>query len=155
MIGIISDTHDNLPVIEKAVELFNSKEVDLVLHAGDFVSPFTARAFNSLKAPLKAVFGNNDGDPVTIIKFFGDGAEFYAGWIRINHKGKVIYLTHCPLPQPPSDCDLYVYGHTHQSVLEKGSCLIINPGECGGWLSNRPTIAMADLDTGEADIIAL
>jgi putative phosphoesterase len=37
MIGIISDTHDNLPAIKRAVDLFNEKNVDLVLHAGDFV----------------------------------------------------------------------------------------------------------------------
>jgi len=33
-IGIISDTHDNLPQIKKAVEIFNREKVELVLHAG-------------------------------------------------------------------------------------------------------------------------
>ena len=42
-IGIIADTHDNLPNIEKAVETFNKGNIDLLFHAGDFVSPFTAR----------------------------------------------------------------------------------------------------------------
>ena len=32
-LGIISDTHDNMPVIAKAVELFNDEKVDLVIHA--------------------------------------------------------------------------------------------------------------------------
>ncbi len=155
MIGIISDTHDNLPAIQKAVELFNERNVDLVLHAGDFVSPFTARAFKNLNAPIKAVFGNNDGDPVTLKKFFGNSADFFSGWARIEHNGKIIYLTHCPLPGPPLDCDLYVYGHTHEIVVKKESCLIVNPGECGGWLWGKQTVALVDLNLSEAEIIEL
>lgn len=30
-LGIISDTHDNMPKIARAVELFNEEKVDLVL----------------------------------------------------------------------------------------------------------------------------
>jgi hypothetical protein len=40
-VGLISDTHDNLPQIEKAVAFFNDKGVDFVIHAGDFVAPFS------------------------------------------------------------------------------------------------------------------
>ena len=32
--------------IARAVELFNQQEVDLVLHAGDFVAPFAAGEFD-------------------------------------------------------------------------------------------------------------
>jgi len=35
LIGIISDTHDNARNLLKAVELFNEKEVGLVIHCGD------------------------------------------------------------------------------------------------------------------------
>ncbi|MCD6495052.1 metallophosphoesterase family protein, partial [Candidatus Bipolaricaulota bacterium] len=38
-IGIISDTHDNMPKIAAAVRLFNEEHIDLVVHAGDFISP--------------------------------------------------------------------------------------------------------------------
>ncbi len=62
LIGIMSDTHDNLPAIRKAVEFFNERNVDLVIHAGDYVAPFVARELKKLKAPLKGVFGNNDGE---------------------------------------------------------------------------------------------
>ena len=46
-LGIISDSHENMPLIAKAVELFNHEEVDLVLHAGDFISPITAKEFKA------------------------------------------------------------------------------------------------------------
>lgn len=155
MIGVIADTHDNMPAIRKAVELFNSREVDLVLHAGDFVSPFTARVFRELKAPIKGVFGNNDGDPVTLNKFFQGIAEISPGWIKIKHSDKIIYLTHCPLPGPPAECDLYIFGHTHEVFIKKEKPLIVNPGECAGWLSDRHTVALIDLNLNEAEVIEL
>jgi len=36
-IGIITDKHDNLPNIKKAVEAFNMEKIDLLLYVGDFV----------------------------------------------------------------------------------------------------------------------
>ncbi|MHA1794561.1 MAG: metallophosphoesterase family protein, partial [Promethearchaeota archaeon] len=36
-IGILSDTHDNLPKIKKVVELFIAENVDLITHCGDYV----------------------------------------------------------------------------------------------------------------------
>jgi len=155
MIGIISDTHDNLPLISKAVDLFNERKVQLVLHAGDLVSPFTVRAFKSLDAPMIGVFGNNDGDRETLIKFFEGVAELSAGWKMIEHEGSKIILTHRPLPDIPPDCDLYIYGHTHEPVIEAGDTITVNPGECSGWLSGRSTVAIADLDKKEAKLIEL
>ena len=56
-IGIISDTHDNMPKIAAAARVFNEEKVDLVLHAGDIISPITANEFSALKAPFIGVFG--------------------------------------------------------------------------------------------------
>ena len=36
-IGIMSDTHDRLDAVEKAIDLFNREKVEHVLHAGDLV----------------------------------------------------------------------------------------------------------------------
>ena len=52
-IGIMSDSHDNLPAIRAAVELFNREKVDLVIHAGDVGAPFTAREIKKLRCPYK------------------------------------------------------------------------------------------------------
>jgi len=48
-VGIMSDSHDNMPAIRAGVEFFNERKVDLVIHAGDLVSPFTAREIKKLK----------------------------------------------------------------------------------------------------------
>ena len=52
--------------------------------------------------------------------------------------------------------DLICYGHTHKAHVERrGKSLIVNPGECGGWLYGTSTIAMVDLKQMEAEIIKL
>ncbi len=43
IVGVLSDSHDNMPAIERAVDFFNENNVDMVMHAGDIISPFTAR----------------------------------------------------------------------------------------------------------------
>lgn len=50
IIGLISDTHDNLPMVEKAVKKLNQENVALVLHAGDYVAPFVIPKFKALNA---------------------------------------------------------------------------------------------------------
>lgn len=97
-IGAMADTHDNLPMIRRAVEAFNAEQVELVIHAGDIVAPFALR---------------------------------------------------------PLD-ELIVYGHTHQVDIQKRErALIVNPGEGGGWLYGRATIAVIELDDMKAEVIDL
>ena len=49
LLGIMADTHDNLPMTKKAVELFNDRKVEYMIHARDFTSPFTLKLFSELK----------------------------------------------------------------------------------------------------------
>jgi len=59
LVGLISDTHDNVAIIEAAVKQLNELDVGLVLHAGDYVSPFTAKPYAELRAKMIGVYGNN------------------------------------------------------------------------------------------------
>ncbi|PKL61851.1 MAG: metallophosphoesterase, partial [Methanomicrobiales archaeon HGW-Methanomicrobiales-2] len=61
-IGILSDTHDNLQMVDAAVRQLNREQVDLTLHAGDYVSPFVIPRLANLQSPMIGVLGNNDGD---------------------------------------------------------------------------------------------
>jgi len=159
-IGIIADTHDNLPQIKKAVEIFNQEKVELVLHAGDFVSPFTCLEFKNLNCPLKGVFGNNDGDKIYLQeKFKGIGELFPEPYqTNINHKNIIMLHLEKLIDDlaESQKCEVIIYGHTHRTDLRKiGKTLIVNPGECGGWLSGKSTIALLDLENLEAKIINL
>ena len=71
-IGVMSDSHESLDLLDRAVEFFNEKEVDRVLHAGDFISPLTAAPLSRLNSELIGVFGNNDGDRLFLRQRFDE-----------------------------------------------------------------------------------
>ena len=60
LVGIVGDTHNNLKNISKICEIFNSENVDLVIHTGDITLPKSLKAFKKLNCKLLGVFGNND-----------------------------------------------------------------------------------------------
>jgi putative phosphoesterase len=149
-IGILSDTHDHLARIAQAVALFNEEEVGLVLHAGDFASPTTARELRHLRAPLVGVFGNNDGDRLFLTKALAGVGTLHAGPHELEVAGQRAVLMHEPrcleaLVRSGS-FRLVVYGHTHAIDVREGSPLVVNPGECGGWLTGRATVVVVDTE---------
>jgi len=66
IIGIMSDSHDNLDRIKQAIDKFNNLAVGYVIHLGDICSPFSVRLFDELKCDYIGVFGNNDGELIGI-----------------------------------------------------------------------------------------
>ena len=164
LIGIIADTHDNLPMIEKAVKRLNKENVALVLHSGDYVSPFVIPKFKALHAKLIGVFGNNDGDHEFLRKRFNEcsNCEIRGRFAEINAEGFKIALLHgdeTELLEALINCggfDAVVHGHSHANVARKnGKTLILNPGEVCGYLTGKSTIALLDTVKREAIIIEL
>ncbi len=161
-IGIISDTHDHHQNVLKAIEIFNASAVEFVLHAGDMVSPFTARAFGKVTgAKLITVFGNCDGEKeylkTTIEQIGGENFEkIYKGQIA----GRKIFMTHKPdIIDRAIDSgayDLIIYGHTHKQDIRKvGKTLIINPGEATDWITGESFVVVLDLENMAYESIPL
>jgi len=157
-IGVISDTHDNVPLIKRAVAIFNEKKTGLVIHAGDYVAPFAIFPLDGLECQYIGVFGNNDGEKLGLnkvsygrIKVAPHSFEFGGKKILVMHEqGELAALI------KSQSYDIIVYGHTHDPVIEKqGRTLVINPGECGGWLKGKSTIAVADLEQMTAELVLL
>ena len=164
MIGLISDTHDNLPLIDKAVKRLNEENVNFVLHAGDYIAPFVIPKFKILKAKLIGVFGNNDGDHELLKKKFNDysNLEIHGYFAMLNVEGLRIALLHGHDTEllkaliSSQGFDVVVYGHTHKAEVRKeGKTLIVNPGEACGYLTGKSTIGLLDTDKREAKIIEL
>lgn len=157
-VGIMSDTHDNVVLTKKAIDLFNEKKVGFVIHAGDFTSPFTLKLFKNLNCKYAGIFGNNDGDKLLLIEK-SEGNIYNQPHIFILHNRKIITIHEHHLVDALADSghfDLLVYGHTHTPDIRKTrETLIINPGEAGSWLYGKSTVALANLDTMEAEIIEL
>jgi len=157
MIGIMSDSHDNLDAVRKAVRLFQDSGCDLIIHAGDFVAPFSAQVLGSAGCEVKAVFGNCDGEKHGLKTMFGPFGTIRKAPFVFAHEGKRIAVIHLDAPVgelvASGEYDLVVYGHTHRpDVRRAGSTLIVNPGETGGWVTKRSTVALYDPATGEASI---
>jgi len=160
LIGLVSDTHDNLTMIEKAVSFFNSRNVSIVLHAGDVISPFTAKRFKECRAKLTLVYGNNDGDRSNLQKAYSEiGAQFYwpAAMLELDsRKMLVLHGEDLKLVEEIAGknmFDLIVSGHTHEPNLRKiGGTLWVNPGEACGYLTGKSTVALYDSSKHEAEI---
>ncbi len=158
VIGIISDTHDHMDNIRKALKIFKENNVKVILHAGDFVSPFTWRVFKDFDGEFYGVFGNNDGDKLLLKKMYGDRIQ---NQIReIDIKNKRIVLMHEPQMidslAKSGNFDIVVYGHMHEVDIRKiGNTLILNPGEACGWLYGKATIMLLKLDTLTPEVVSL
>lgn len=160
MIGILSDTHDNLTRVRQAVRLFNDAGCDLVIHAGDFVAPFTVDELRNLRAPVKGVFGNCDGERAGLTRAFQGMGEIREAPFAFLHAGLRFVVVHLEGMAAPffvaRTCDVIVSGHTHRPVVEsRDGILLINPGEAGGWLGGRSTVVLLDPAALAADIITL
>lgn len=159
-VGLIADSHEHMPMIRRAVELFNRETVGLVLHAGDIISPITAKEFSMLEARMQAVFGNNDGEKLYLRERFASFAKIHERCWEGEAGGKRLLLIHAPdtlaALEASGAYDAIVYGHTHEAVVRRtGRTLVVNPGECCGWITGRATVALLDTDTMEAKIRTL
>ena len=164
LIGLISDTHDNLPMIERAVSRLNLEKAELVLHAGDYVAPFVIQKFKALNCKLIGVFGNNDGDHELLKKRFSEteNCTIRGRFAEINAEGFLIALLHGDETEllnavaTHGGFNAVVHGHSHANVsMNMGKTLVINPGEVCGYLTGKSTLALLDTSKREAKIVNL
>lgn len=159
LIGVIADSHDNMNMLKKAVDLFNERGVGLVLHAGDYIAPFTTREFRRLNCKLVGVYGNNDGEKFGLAKNFEGFGELHEGVHQLELDGKMVAITHYPgIAETLAErgaYDVVIYGHTHRAEIREAEPLVINPGECGGWLEGTSTVALLDFATMHAELVKL
>jgi putative phosphoesterase len=159
MIGIVSDSHDNLDAIREAVMFLNTQNVSMVLHAGDYIAPFTVREWKNLKCPFHGVFGNNDGERKGLVRAYSEMGTELKEFEEISFEGKKIALYHGTITEFLSaiisggEYDVVVRGHTHnQEIKKEGKTLVINPGELCGYLTGKKTLCLLDLALMEATI---
>jgi len=154
-VGIMSDSHDNLPMIARAVDVFRERKVEALLHAGDFVAPFAVKAVRRFEGAIYAVYGNNDGEKEGIRTVLPEIQEppfhFTVGGRRfcMVHDVEVIEDVSA------LDADVFVYGHDHCAEVKPGRPLVINPGETGGWLYGKAQVAVLDTEGMQVEAVPL
>lgn len=158
LLGVLSDTHDNIPLVRKAIECFNNHQVGYVIHAGDYTSPFTLKLFQELQCEYLGVFGNNDGDKLLLQERAGGRIHNQPYIFTLNDRNIVVMHEHYVVEAlaDSGHFDLVVYGHTHRPDVRKvKNTLVVNPGEVSTYLYGKSTIAIVDLVRMEAEIAEL
>jgi hypothetical protein len=160
-VGIIADSHDRVPAIAELLQRMVAGGASLVMHAGDYCSPFSLAPFHDANVPLLGVFGRNDGDPAGLSAYGGGGmgVELYESPHSFEVGGQQILLVHDIgdiSHRSIEQHQVVVHGCSHQTEMKtRGETLIVNPGEACGWLYGSCTAALIDLVTKEVEIIKL
>jgi putative phosphoesterase len=156
-IGVISDTHDHLENIKKAINILKERNINTLIHLGDYCAPFSIPLLKIEK--VYAIFGNNDGEKLFLQKKANDsGFVIDRGPKAINIEGRKIAIMHEPYEleafRRSGIYDIVLHGHTHEYYIKKDP-LTVNPGELCGYLSGKPTFAIIDLGKLECEIVEL
>lgn len=157
-IGIISDTHDDMTSIKKAVDVLNNRKVSRVIHAGDIVSPFTFEVFKDLKGDFTGIFGNNDGDRLLLKERSGNNIHNQP--LMLNIEKKRIIIFHEPYIvneiAESGNFNIIIYGHTHKPDIRKvKDTLIINPGKVAVLHKGKSTLAILDIRSLDVELVEL
>lgn len=155
LVGIVADTHDNLELVEAAVETFEDRGVDVVVHCGDIVAPFSVAPFDG-EFEFYAVRGNNDGEWAlqSAIAEFGT----YLGEMgELTLDGEEIGAYHGTSEAivealvASANYDYVLHGHTHERTHEVYEGTVqINPGGIAFPDAPEPfSIAVLDTETGD------
>jgi uncharacterized protein len=161
LIGLIADTHDRLPAIAELVRQMQEAGVGMVLHAGDYCSPFALRAFEEAHLSLAGVFGRNDGDPQGLVTRAQSafGTELFESPHSFELGGRRLLLVHDigdVNKRSIASHEIVIHGSTHQQEMKtRGDTLIVNPGEGCGWLYGTPSAALIELDSREVQFLTL
>jgi uncharacterized protein len=161
LIGLLADTHDRLPAIADLVRQLQEAGVGMVLHAGDYCSPFALKAFEDAHMTLAGVFGRNDGDHEGLLSRAqaGFGAELFESPHSFEIGGRRLLLVHDigdVNARSVASHEIVIHGSTHQQEMKtRGETLIVNPGEGCGWLYGTPSAALLDLDSREVQFLSL
>jgi uncharacterized protein len=152
-IGVVSDTHDRMTLIERAVNLLRERGAELLIHCGDIQSPEAVRLFGVL--PTHFVFGNWDGDHGKVrigiapkspdegrrdtsrlraaIEEAGGTVHDQFGYLRLDARDVAwVHGDDRDLLRELERCDAFdylFYGHTHYPEQHRvGKTLVANPG---------------------------
>ena len=161
-IALISDTHDNIDNILKATREFTERRADIVIHAGDYVSPISVESFMGVK--LIGILGNNDTDVPGLTSAFNKiGGELKGEVFETQYDGLNVAVYHGTnfnkkeLLIKSAKYDVFVCGHTHRTLSTTfGKTMVINPGTANGWfLGYKATAAIFDTTDRRIEFINL
>ncbi len=154
-IGVLSDTHltEPFPEFKKMVE-FHFRDVEKILHAGDFVD-WTIAEYLSTRKELIAVRGNMDS--YEIRKTFPAKMIIELQGVKIGliHGGGAPFGIEPRIREEFDEVDVIVYGHTHTPASHTvKNIYFFNPGSPTRPSMDRPTLGLLTIgEKVEGEII--
>jgi putative phosphoesterase len=153
-IALLSDIHDHIWNLKKALETAELQNTDAMLFCGDLCAPFIIKLLGQgYSKPIHLVLGNNDGDVASIIANANSFSHIHihGEYFKSEFDNKTFAMNHYPdkarkLAEHGA-YDVVCYGHNHVQAEESiGSTLVVNPGTImgfhGGSLEEVPATFM-------------
>lgn len=162
ILGILSDTHDNLANTRRALAVFKRHQVEFIIHCGDITIPQVIELFDGWRVAF--VFGNMDGTQTSL----STAARQLSGPASISHRytgmvgGAGVAAYHGNDDEylgtliVSGQYDYVFCGHTHLRRDEQvGRTRVINPGSLGGRKKETRSVCVLSLPDGAARFIEL
>ena len=153
LIGVVSDTHNNLKNIDTIISIFNNKKVDLVIHTGDITNSRSLKRFSNLSCDLFGVYGNNDREEkglLDVVNQYNFNFQEPPYSLKVMNKNIVIFHEPELIDQYLKEnikVDIVLHGHTHKHRYEnKNGILLFNPGESAGMLKGKNALGIINLN---------
>jgi putative phosphoesterase len=157
LIGILSDTHDQLDRARRAVEMLKTAGATTLFHCGDITEPPLVPVCCVL--PCYFVLGNNDSDMVphleAAMRKHGGTSLGWGGEVELA--GKRIAMTHGHLtkevkPLMAAKPDYLFSGHSHEAFDDlRDGVRRINPGAL--YRARSFSVALLDLNSGQLEML--
>jgi putative phosphoesterase len=160
LIGIISDTHDNWPTLDRVCAYLADEGIETLIHCGDMCAPLTlGHLLDRFGGEIHTVLGNVDGDPFLMATRFARDNLHQHGAERAELElgGRRIAMQHYPALAralaATGSYDAVFYGHDHTVNAERlqvgeRSVLLANPGALAA-MGKAQTFYIYDTESNE------
>jgi putative phosphoesterase len=159
LLGILSDTHDEMRRTQAAVQLLRAQGAAALVHCGDLASPPIVVACAVL--PFWFVLGNHDADNVPALQQAAvETGATCLGWAgTVEFDGRLIAVAHGHMSYDLRRVlklrpHYLLSGHSHiPSDRQEGTVRRINPGALHE--ADQFTVALLDLRRDEVQFLTL
>lgn len=160
LLAVISDSHDNIPNIIKALAVVKEQKIAAIIHCGDISTPETVEYLSkNFGDEIYFVVGNmedkrliNNFPAIENCHCLGETGEIELDGLKIGfthqpEKAKKLAAT--------GQYEIIFYGHTHQPWEENYlSARLLNPGNLAG-LFYKATFAIYDTEKRKAELVII
>ena len=167
LIAILSDCHDAWHNLEKAMRVAAERGCEVILNAGDLVSPLMLPYCASFPGHVHHVLGNNEGELIAFTRTVDASqnmtlhGNLNGGTMEMEFGGLRFYMNHYPknaeLAALSGHYDVCVFGHTHEYYDDTtgNGTRLLNPGEIQGFRTGTAGMMIFDTTTKKAERIIL